>query len=119
MELNAETPLLHLQLILSGISEIGCLESSASLCNLPPDNLTRMDSDFCALESFITHTRNGLLRSPSDTPKDDDVLLGRGKCYQFRKGNVRFRGKKCLPFDSLQFRNSNPFPIHFLIFRSD
>jgi hypothetical protein len=89
-----ETPLLRFQLILNRNSGNNRLGSSSPLLDLPNDNLLRMDPTGCSLESFITHNRKGLLRSPFDTPRDDDVLLGRGKCFQFRKGNVRFRGER-------------------------
>jgi hypothetical protein len=41
---------------------------------------------------MFTHTREGLLRPAQDTPKENDVLLGRGRCFHLRKGNVEFRG---------------------------
>lgn len=93
MDFLKDTPLIRLQLILSGINETSVLGSSDPLLDPPYDSLAHMDRSVCTFESFITHTRNGLLRSPADTPKDEDVLLGRGKCFQFRKGNVRFRGE--------------------------
>jgi hypothetical protein len=42
--------------------------------------------------SFLTHYRDGTLRTPEMTPKEHDILFGRGKCFQLRSGNVKFRG---------------------------